>query len=156
MPGCGLNSDALFSPLDAPWCGHCKALAPQYVKAAKKLEEADSPIKLAKVDATIETQLAEKHGVRGYPTLKFYHKGKPSDYTGGRQADDIVNWLNKKTGPPAKDLPTVDEAKAFIEAHNVAITGFFKVRPLGLRCDRSHHVPLVRDSFSSVSSHLAR
>lgn len=110
----------------APWCGHCKALAPEYVKAAKKLEEADSSIKLAKVDATIETQLAEKHGVRGYPTLKFYRKGVPIDYTGGRLADDIVNWLNKKTGPPAKDLPTVDEAKTFIEAHNVAIVGFFK------------------------------
>ncbi|XP_032664580.1 protein disulfide-isomerase isoform X1 [Odontomachus brunneus] len=110
----------------APWCGHCKALAPEYVKAAKKLEESDSSIKLAKVDATIETQLAEKHGVKGYPTLKFYRKGSPIDYTGGRQADDIVNWLNKKTGPPAKDLPTIDEAKAFIEAHNVAIVGFFK------------------------------
>uniref|UniRef100_A0A348G609 Protein disulfide-isomerase n=1 Tax=Odontomachus monticola TaxID=613454 RepID=A0A348G609_ODOMO len=110
----------------APWCGHCKALAPEFVKAAKKLLESDSSIKLAKVDATIETQLAEKHEVKGYPTLKFYRKGLPIDYTGGRQADDIVHWLNKKTGPPAKDLPTVDEAKAFIEAHNVAIVGFFK------------------------------
>lgn len=103
-------------------------MAPEYAKAAKKLEEAKSPIKLGKVDATVETQLAEKHGVRGYPTLKFYRKGTPIEYTGGRQADDIVNWLNKKTGPPAKDLPTVDEAKEFIEAHNVAIVGFFKVR----------------------------
>ncbi|XP_072763644.1 protein disulfide-isomerase [Anoplolepis gracilipes] len=110
----------------APWCGHCKALAPEYAKAAKKLEDAKSSIKLGKVDATVETQLAEKHGVRGYPTLKFYRKGIPSEYTGGRQADDIVNWLNKKIGPPAKDLPTVDEAKAFIEAHNVSIVGFFK------------------------------
>lgn len=110
----------------APWCGHCKALAPEYAKAAKKLEDAKSTIKLGKVDATVETQLAEKHGVRGYPTLKFYRKGIPSEYTGGRQADDIVNWLNKKIGPPAKDLPTVDEAKAFIEAHNVSIVGFFK------------------------------
>ncbi|XP_020295939.1 protein disulfide-isomerase [Pseudomyrmex gracilis] len=110
----------------APWCGHCKALAPEYAKAAKKLEEAQSPIKLGKVDATVETQLAEKHGVRGYPTLKFYRKGNPIDYTGGRQADEIVSWLNKKTGPPAKDLPTVDEAKSFIDAHDVVIVGFFK------------------------------
>lgn len=122
------QSNIIFYITDAPWCGHCKALAPEYAKAAKKLEEAKSPIKLGKVDATVETQLAEKHGVRGYPTLKFYRKGTPIEYTGGRQADDIVNWLNKKTGPPAKDLPTVDEAKEFIEAHNVAIVGFFKVR----------------------------
>lgn len=110
----------------APWCGHCKALAPEYAKAAKKLLETGSTIKLAKVDATIETELAEKHGVRGYPTIKYYRKGAVIDYGGGRKADDIINWLNKKSGPPAKDLPTVEEAKSFIEAHNVAIVGFFK------------------------------
>lgn len=113
---------------DAPWCGHCKALAPEFVKAAAKLVEMESDVKLAKVDATKETELAEKHGVKGYPTLKFYRKGSMIEYGGGRQADDIVNWLIKKTGPAAKDLPTVDEAKAFVEAHNVAIIGYFKVR----------------------------
>lgn len=45
---------------------------------------------------------------------------------GGRQSDDIVGWLSKKTGPPAKELKTVDEAKELIEANNVAIIGFFK------------------------------
>ncbi|XP_017882152.1 protein disulfide-isomerase [Ceratina calcarata] len=120
------SNDYLLVEFYAPWCGHCKALAPEYAKAAKKLEETGSPIKLAKVDAIVETKLAEEHGVRGYPTLKFYRKGSVIDYGGGRQADDIIKWVTKKTGPAAKDLPTVKEAKDFIEAHDVATIGFFK------------------------------
>lgn len=113
--------------LDAPWCGHCKALAPEFAKAAKKLLELNSDIKLAKVDATIETTLAEKNSVRGYPTLKFFKDGKEIPYTGGRQANDIVEWLQKKTGDAAQNLESVEEAKAFLEENNVAVVGFFKV-----------------------------
>ncbi|XP_055532941.1 protein disulfide-isomerase [Wyeomyia smithii] len=112
----------------APWCGHCKALAPEYAKAAKALAEKESKIKLAKVDATEEQELAEKHGVRGYPTLKFFRSGTPIEYNGGREKDTIISWLEKKTGPAAKELETVADAEAFLKEFNVAVVGFFKDR----------------------------
>jgi protein disulfide-isomerase A1 len=109
----------------APWCGHCQSLAPEYAKAAGKLKELKSDIVLSKVDATIETKLAEKFGVQGFPTIKFFKKGTPVEYGGGRTSEEIITWLNKKTGPPAKVLETADEVKAFIEAKEVAVVGFF-------------------------------
>lgn len=79
---CSLCFNCIVYSLDAPWCGHCKQLAPEYANAAKHLSESASLIKLGKVDATVESDLAEKFGIRGYPTLKFFKNRKPVEYTG--------------------------------------------------------------------------
>ncbi|KAK2112374.1 Protein disulfide-isomerase [Saguinus oedipus] len=114
---------------NAPWCGHCKALAPEYAKAAGKLKAEGSEIRLAKVDATEESDLAQQYGVRGYPTIKFFRNGdtaSPKEYTAGREADDIVNWLKKRTGPAATTLPDGVAAESLVESSEVAVIGFFK------------------------------
>ena len=100
-------------------------MAPEYAKAAKILADRDSNIKLGKVDATEESDLAEEYQVRGYPTLKFFRNGSPIEYSGGRSADDIVTWLSKKTGPAAKELESVEAAEEFVKDNNVAVIGFF-------------------------------
>lgn len=120
------NNKYLLVKFVAPWCGHCKSLAPAYAAAAKQLAEADSEIKLASVDATIEQELAQRFQVRGYPTIKFFVDGASLEYNGGRSQDDIVNWLKKKTGPPATDLKTVDDLNKFKADVDVAVVGAFK------------------------------
>lgn len=45
---------------------------------------------------------------------------------GGRTAPEIVSWLAKKTGPPAKELKTADEIKEFTEKSDVMVVGFYK------------------------------
>lgn len=77
----------------APWCGHCKNLAPHYDEAAKRLLN-NPNIVLVKVDST-QNEIANLD-IQGFPTLKFYGKDKtqaPIDYNGGRDADGIVSWL---------------------------------------------------------------
>ena len=58
--------------------------------------------------------------------MKFFKNGKDQEYNGGRTADTIVTWLEKKTGPAAKSLDSVDAAKAFVEDNDIAVVGFFK------------------------------
>jgi len=109
----------------APWCGHCKKLAPEYAKAASILSEKNSAAKLAKVDATEHKELSQQFGVKGYPTLKFFKNGVAQEYTGGRTADTIVQWIDKKSGPAATPLANKDEANSFVADNKVAVIGFF-------------------------------
>jgi len=90
----------------APWCGHCKNLAPEWARAATDLK---GKVKLGALDATVHQQIAGRYQIRGYPTIKFFGPGEkqnPSDYDGGRTASDIVTWASNKAAEnaPAPEL----------------------------------------------------
>lgn len=107
----------------APWCGHCKKLAPEYAAAAQVLAAQDPPLSIAKVDATVHPNLAQKFGVQGYPTLKWFVNGEPTEYQGGRTKDEIVTWINKKSGPPSKAVDA-DGLDKTIEANKITVAFF--------------------------------
>jgi len=110
----------------APWCGHCKRLAPEYEKAATTLKKADPPVALIKVDCTTESSTCSKYGVSGYPTLKIFKDGeKTKDYDGPREKDGIVRKMLKEAGPVSKKLESADDAKAFIGKDSVGVIGYF-------------------------------
>lgn len=60
-------------------------MAPEYEKAAQELSRRSPAIPLAKVDATVESEIASRFGVTGYPTLKIFRRGKVFDYNGPRE-----------------------------------------------------------------------
>jgi len=92
----------------APWCGHCKKLAPEYEKAAEMLE--GKGVVLAKVDATVEKDLGTKFAVKGYPTLMWFADGnEPQEFDGGRSAEGIVEWIDTMTGPAVREVTEAEE-----------------------------------------------
>jgi protein disulfide isomerase family A protein 3 len=99
----------------APWCGHCKNLAPEYAKAATTLKKNDPPIKIAKVDATVEPDLASRFGVTGYPTLKVFRRGSPTDYKGPRDASGIISYMQKQAAPSVTVFKSVANVEKFTQ-----------------------------------------
>lgn len=78
----------------APWCGHCKTLAPVFDELPDKLaDEAGMPIvNVAKVDVTANRDLGTRFEIKGFPTIKLLKDGKQYTYKGRRTADAIAEF----------------------------------------------------------------
>jgi len=100
----------------APWCGHCKTLAPKFEAAAKKIAN-NKNIIIAKCDATAN----EIPGVniKGFPTLKFYKgndKKNPVEFEGEREEAGIISWLKEHTTHTWVDEHTAELWKGELES----------------------------------------
>ena len=82
----------------APWCGHCKSLAPEWAAAAGKTRRLNPSTILAKVDADAHKKLSDRYEIGGYPTIKIFKNGEPQEYTGPRESKGIVGFVKKAMG----------------------------------------------------------
>ncbi|KNC54223.1 protein disulfide isomerase A [Thecamonas trahens ATCC 50062] len=95
----------------APWCGHCKAIAPVWKETASHLLGVTS---MGKVDCTVHSSICSRYGVRGYPTLKYFKDGVPRDYRGGRSVEALVAYAERMAGPPVAILDDDASEKDFL------------------------------------------
>lgn len=84
-----------------PSCGHCVRMAPEYEKLMKEYK---GNVKVVKLDCSEKEnrELAQREGVQGYPTIKFYpngvNGGRPKEYDGERKYTNFVQFLNSVSG----------------------------------------------------------
>ena len=93
------TSKDVFVEFFAPWCGHCKNLAPQYEELGIQLEVNDK-IVITKCDVTKNDV---PYDIKGYPTLVFYGaktKDVPVEYVGERNLEAMLKFLQEQTSFP--------------------------------------------------------
>jgi len=81
----------VFVEFYAPWCGHCKQLAPIWDKLGEHYKNNET-IVIAKMDSTANEVNEVK--IQSFPTLKYFKKGEIIDYKGGRTFDDFVKFID--------------------------------------------------------------
>ncbi|KAG6787061.1 hypothetical protein POTOM_008689 [Populus tomentosa] len=135
------NKDVLVE-FYAPWCGHCKNLAPVCLSCNDDLEfaglflqiyekvatafKSEEDVVVANLDADKYKDLAEKYGVSGFPTLKFFPKGNKAgeEYEGGRDLDDFVAFINEKAGTSRDGKGQLTSKAGIVESLDVLVKEF--------------------------------
>ena len=74
----GATTGDWFVKFYAPWCGHCKKLAPIWDELAADLK---GEVNVAKVDVTENRKLGQRFEIKGFPSLKFLSHGTMYSYT---------------------------------------------------------------------------
>jgi protein disulfide isomerase len=106
----------------APWCGHCKRIAPEWDKAATALV---GKAGLVRVDCTTETAVAAKYGIQGYPTIKVFREGQlVGDYDAGRTSDAIVQFVLSNSGPAVTVVSGADELEILKKENPILVAVF--------------------------------
>lgn len=112
------DGKTVFIKFFAPWCGHCKKMAPDWEKLSAEWEGHAVGL-IADVDCTAEGKpLCDANGVKGFPTLKYGDPSALDDYQGGRTLKDLQAFATENLKPVCspKQLDLCDdEKKAEIE-----------------------------------------
>ena len=136
----------------APWCGHCKAMAPAYEKLANVFEGIDHVV-IAKVDGTANDVRYDGVDVQGFPTIYFFSDSDDGGrqvklYDGERSLKGMLEFLGKEAQPYILS----ENAKSIIESHIEA-----NVLPSGEEeedddqvVDETNVVALTAETFAST------
>ena len=83
----------------AAWCGPCRAMAPEFAKAAAEMK---GEVRFGKLDTEANPQIAQRARIQGIPALILYHRGREvGRLTGARPAGQITDFIRQTVGQQA-------------------------------------------------------
>ena len=92
-----IKNGGAFVKFFAPWCGHCKKLAPTWTRLAEQMK---NQLTIAEVNCEEHSALCRAEEVQGYPMLFYYgDDGVKSEYTGGRKIEQLQVFVQKVLKP---------------------------------------------------------
>ena len=78
----------------APWCGPCRAMAPEFERAAKALAP---QVRLAKIDTQSHPDASIRYNIRGIPAFILFHRGREvARLAGARPAAELERFVREK------------------------------------------------------------
>jgi len=88
-----------FVKFYAPWCGHCKAMAPAWNELGAEYAASKSVV-IGDVDCTEQGDLCSEYDVSGYPTIKYFTADEPQGekYNGGRDVASLRAFTQETLG----------------------------------------------------------
>ncbi len=118
-----MSQEPWFIKFYAPWCGHCKAMAPNWVQLGKEMR---GKLNIGEVNCDVEARLCKDVHLRGFPTILFFRGGERVEYEGLRGLGDFVSYANKaiEIGDGVKDIDAA-EFKELEEKEEVIFVYFY-------------------------------
>ncbi|CAE6420020.1 unnamed protein product [Rhizoctonia solani] len=107
----------------APWCGYCQRLTPEYSKAAESLAGI-IPFYAIDCDAQENKQLCGEQGVKGFPTIKGFPRGKkgiPHDYQGERTFDGLVDFATSEVPSRVRTLKGTAAIQSWVNSTDLSL-----------------------------------
>ncbi|CAL8467437.1 g6975 [Coccomyxa elongata] len=95
----------------APWCGHCRNLAPKWSKVAASLKNI---VRVGAINCDDEQSLCAQHKIQGFPTIKAYVNGRMVEYNGDRSAQHLKDWAISLIPNKVTVLGSPDKLEAFL------------------------------------------
>ena len=92
-----VNNGKVVVEFYAPWCPHCRALEPEYIRVADYFRD-NSKIAIARINCSEHRKKCHQYRIRSYPKIKFFNQGGNGEDVRVRKRDfdSIRQWIDHK------------------------------------------------------------